>query len=239
MKNNNAKTKDFTFKQFKVTGGYSGMPVSTDSVLLGTWCDLHRATKVLDIGTGTGLLALICAQRNPNCTIDAIEIDDQACSAAKTNFDNSPWHTRINLLSGDVLTFPFQSKYDAIICNPPYFDTGETSSKKQRAIARHTLTLNHQALLTKVLTLVTEEGKAWFVLPEAEGRKFIELALSIGWNLTKLCEVQSTDRKPPHRLLIQLAQIDTGLESQQLIIQTNNAYTEDFIALTQDFYLKM
>ncbi|NOH70188.1 methyltransferase [Vibrio pectenicida] len=235
----NTQTKDFAFKQFKVTRGLSGMPVSTDSVLLGAWCEIGISARILDIGTGTGLLALMCAQKNNDCYIDAIEIDRQALLAAKNNFLLSPWHTRLNLLSGNVLTFPFQHKYDAIICNPPYFNNGKVAKTKERAIARHTLTLSHQALLKQCLNLITKEGHAWFILPEIEGRSFISQAQKLGWHLAKLCEVRPTNKKPTHRLLIQLTQTDVKSETQQLIIRKNKLYTDEFITLTQAFYLKM
>ena len=239
MKKSDTRTKSFAFKQFKVNSGRVGMPVSTDGVLLGAWSDISQSKKILDIGTGTGLLALMCAQRNHNCFIDAIEIDAQACLIAKSNFLASPWHTRICLLSGDVSTFLFKHKYDTVICNPPYFNSGETAQIKARAIARHTLTLEHEVLLKKTLNLITEDGKACFVLPEAEGRTFIKQAESLGWYLTRLCEVRPTDKKSTNRLLIQLTPYEVELTCQKIIIQKNNAYTEDFIALTKDFYLKM
>ncbi|MBU2896320.1 tRNA1(Val) (adenine(37)-N6)-methyltransferase [Vibrio hepatarius] len=235
----NTQTKDFAFKQFKVTRGLSGMPVSTDSVLLGAWCEIGISARILDIGTGTGLLALMCAQKNNGCYIDAIEINRQALLAAKNNFLLSPWQTRLNLLAGNVLTFPFQHKYDTIICNPPYFDSGEIAKTQTRAIARHTLALSHQALLKQCINLITKEGHAWFILPEIEGRRFISQAQQLGWFLAKLCEVSPTDKKPTHRLLIQLTRTNVQTETQKLTIRTNNLYTKEFIDLTQAFYLKM
>ncbi|MYM59510.1 methyltransferase [Vibrio sp. OCN044] len=239
MKKSDTRTKSFAFKQFKVNSGRVGMPVSTDGVLLGAWSDIHNSKRILDIGTGTGLLALMCAQRNHHCLIDAIEIDEQACLIAKNNFFASPWHTRICLQQGDVLAFPFKYKYDTVICNPPYFNNGEAALIKARAIARHTLTLEHEDLLKIALRLITEDGKACFILPEVEGIKFIEQAKTLGWYLSKLCEVKPTGSKTTSRLLIQLTPHEVEAEYQQIIIQENNTYTEDFIALTKDFYLKM
>lgn len=239
MKNTQSKTKDFSFKQFKIAGGYSGMPVSTDGVLLGAWCGIKQANTLLDIGTGTGLLALMCAQRNPDCVIDAIDIDQHALQAAKENFTSSPWSSRLTLLEGDVLNFPFGTSYDAIVCNPPYFNSGEHAQNQQRATARHTLTLSHEALLERCFKLLSADGQAWFVLPEAEGRTFISLAETLGWHLAGLCEVQPTAKKPVSRLLIQLSQYTSNAKIEKLIIQKDNGYSDEFVALTKAFYLKM
>ncbi|CAM2777718.1 tRNA1(Val) (adenine(37)-N6)-methyltransferase [Vibrio neptunius] len=239
MKKNQLKTKDFSFKQFKIAGGHSGMPVSTDGVLLGAWCDIKQANTILDIGTGTGLLALMCAQRNPDSVIDAIDIDQHALLAAKENFASSPWLSRLTLLEGDVLNFPFVTSYDAIVCNPPYFNSGEHAQNQQRATARHTLTLSHEALLRQCFKLLSSDGRAWFVLPEAEGRMFISLAETLGWHLVGLCEVQPTAKKPVSRLLIQLGQHASNAKTERLIIQQDNGYSDEFVALTKAFYLKM
>ncbi|USD32058.1 MULTISPECIES: tRNA1(Val) (adenine(37)-N6)-methyltransferase [Vibrio] len=239
MKNTKTKTKDFSFKQFKISGGYSGMPVSTDGVLLGAWCDIKQANTILDIGTGTGLLALMCAQRNISATIDAIDIDQHALQAAEDNFTSSPWSSRLTLLEGNVLNFPFGTSYDAIVCNPPYFNSGEHAQSQHRATARHTLTLSHEALLQQCQKLLNADGRAWFVLPETEGRLFISLAETLGWHLASLCEVHTTEKKPVSRLLIELSQHPSNTKVETLIIQDDNGYSDKFIALTKAFYLKM
>lgn len=239
MKNTTSKTKSFEFKQFKVEGGYSGMPVSTDGVLLGAWCELDKIKTLLDIGTGTGLLALMAAQRNANLIVSAIDINTEAIAAAQYNFEQSAWAKRLTLYHGDVLSYQFTQPFDAIVCNPPYFNSGEQSKFEQRAIARHTDTLNHLDLLARCYSLLQPDGYACFVLPTVEGNQFIELATATGWSLQKLCHVKPNQEKAENRLLFQLGKRATNLEENHLNIRDKQSYSDEFIALTKDFYLKM
>lgn len=233
------KTKDFQFKQFSISGGYTGMPVSTDGVMLGAWAELGQCSQVLDIGTGTGLLSLMIAQRYPTMDIDAIDIDQHAISAAKQNFAASPWEERFKLLNGDILSYSFNQSYCAIICNPPYFNSGEKAQNQTRAIARHTDQLNHQALLNRCWQLLKHNGKASFVLPLVEGNHFIQLALDMGWHLSRRCEVKPREAKPVNRLLIELSKQATTVENNRIQIADTQGYSADFVQLTQAFYLKM
>ncbi len=195
----------FTFKQFHVDDLGCGMPVSTDGVLLGAWAQYTNAERLLDIGTGTGLLALMSAQRFQDAAITAIDIDSTAIYDAKRSFAASGWSTRLTLLQGDVIKQNFSDHFTGIICNPPYFNSGEVSSNTQRATARHTHTLAHEQLLDRCHSLLTEEGQASFVLPTPEGEQFIAIAKQQGWHLTRLCRVQTTPKKPCHRLLFTAA----------------------------------
>lgn len=233
------KTKDFAFKQFTVYGGYSGMPVSTDGVLLGSWMPIHTISNLLDIGTGTGLLSLMCAQRAPLLAITAIDIDTSAIEAAQHNFTQSPWNHRLTLNQGNILDHPFSTLFDAIICNPPYFNSGEVAQVEQRAVARHTDNLSHHALLHRCHQLLTDDGYGCFILPLVEGDAFIQLALNMGWHLHTRVEVQPIEHKPISRLLIKLGKRAQETQHNSLLIRENNQYTNAFIELTKDFYLKM
>ncbi len=240
MKEKTLETKSFNFKQFSIYGGQSGMPVSTDGVLLGAWTQLKRQQNVLDIGTGTGLLTLMLAQRYPSVNLAAIDIDPDAIHAAKINFDHSPWSDRLQLYFGSVLEVELPEQFDAIICNPPYFNSGEQAAHSQRATARHTASLDHKALAVRCYELTTKSATASFILPIVEGEQFIELAKQSGWHLSRRLDVRTTARKQPTRLLFELSK-DPGvqLDHQQLLIHDQSGYSEAFIALTQDFYLKM
>ncbi len=213
--------------------------MSTDGVLLGAWVDMSGAQVVLDIGTGTGLLSLMCAQRNPKIKIQAIDIDDHAIEAAQVNFSHSPWQARLTLHHGNVLEYSFTDKFDRIICNPPYFNNGEQATNQSRATARHTNCLTHNDLLASCKQLLSDSGKASFVLPLVEGEQFIQLAQKQGWHLSRLCQVKPTERKQVTRLLIELQKKPTETISESLTIHSDNGYSVDFIALTKDFYLKM
>jgi tRNA1Val (adenine37-N6)-methyltransferase len=237
-------TKNFHCKQFSITGGESGMPVSTDGILLGAWARIENqltqpTPSILDIGTGTGLLALMLAQRTHHSQITAIDIDQSAISAAKINFAQSPWRERFTLIHDNILEISIDHAFDMIICNPPYFTTGQPSQQSQRAIARHTIQLDHHDLLTTCWNILTLSGRANFVLPVAEGEQFLSLAEQLGWFLTRKCQVRPNPLKSPNRLLIELSKKIEECEHSELIIKENNSYSQNFISLTKDFYLKM
>ncbi|EIU7856634.1 methyltransferase [Vibrio parahaemolyticus] len=239
MKSGKFQTKGFKFKQFCIEGGESGMPVSTDGVMLGAWMESPSSAHILDIGTGTGLLALMCAQRFPDAKITAVDIETTAVEAASHNFSHSPWHDRLSVQHTNVLIFSPPQRFQRIVCNPPYFNTGEQAKQSQRATARHTDSLRHDALLKCCYQLLDTEGKASFVLPITEGELFIELALTRGWALSRLCRVQPSEKKPVHRLLFELAKQPCDTQESHLIIHSSDGYSDDFVRLTHEFYLKM
>ncbi len=215
------------------------MAVSTDGVLLGAWCQVEQAHHILDIGTGTGLLALMCAQRNSLAKITALELDAYAVQAASDNFSQSPWAARLSLIHADAQTVALDEQYDVIICNPPYFNSGEHAQTTQRATARHTHTLNHQCLLERCVQWLKPEGKASFILPIAEGEQFIKIAQSLGLQLQRRCLVKPTQAKAANRSLFELARSTVMTDEQRIVIRNNGQYSEEFTALTKEFYLKM
>ncbi|MGR5064155.1 tRNA1(Val) (adenine(37)-N6)-methyltransferase [Photobacterium sp. DNB22_13_2] len=236
--------KGFTLKQFHVNDHGCGMPVSTDGVLLGAWADLPQSGPILDIGTGSGLLALMAAQRtakqgNP---ITAIEIDNGAAVAAQRNFIDSPWAERIEVAHQTVQVWANQQpsgSVEAIVCNPPYFNHGEQADCQARAAARHTDTLPHHELLAAIRHLLSPAGSASLILPVYEGEQLIEAARSHQLYCHRLCKVKTTERKPPSRLLIDLRKSPLPCQTEQLLIHQDGQYSEGFIALTKAFYLKM
>ncbi|MCC4782259.1 tRNA (adenosine(37)-N6)-methyltransferase TrmM [Vibrio splendidus] len=242
MKDKKTETKSFNFKKFSIYGGQSGMPVSTDGVLLGAWANLAHKESILDIGTGTGLLALMAAQRFEDSSISAIDIDQHAIDAATVNIKQSPWQDRISLHHGSVLTTDFSQRFDAIICNPPYFNSGEQAQQSQRATARHTDSLDHLQLAERCFEITTDAATASFILPTPEGEGFIKLAQQCGWFLAKRLDVKTTNRKPALRVLFELSKdpaCEQDLQRESLTIHHDGGYSETFIALTKDFYLKM
>ncbi|WCE30215.1 tRNA1(Val) (adenine(37)-N6)-methyltransferase [Vibrio sp. SCSIO 43137] len=239
MNRDKKRTKDFKFKKFGIYGGFSGMPVSTDSVLLGAWIDLDQAETILDIGTGTGLLTLMCAQRSATAQITAIELEKSACKAAEINFQNSDWGERISLIQSNIVSWQNSQTFDTIVCNPPYFNSGEQSQSAQRAIARHTQTLNHASLLQQCSKRLSQCGKASFVLPLTEGERFIQLAKADNWFVSRLCKVKPTPSKPVNRLLIELTRTQVSGEESSLTISDQQGYSKEFTQLTKEFYLKM
>ena len=226
MKSKKLKTKGFNFKQFCIEGGESGMPVSTDGVMLGAWIQSPNNAQILDIGTGTGLLALMCAQRFTEAQVTAVDIELTAIEAAQKNVVQSPWSARVSVDHSDILDFTPTHPFQRIICNPPYFNSGEQSKHSQRATARHTDTLGHKVLLQRCYHLLDDEG-------------FIELALHQGWHLSRVCRVQPSEKKLVHRLLFELAKQPCDTQESHLIIHSHDGYSDDFVQLTREFYLKM
>lgn len=232
-------SKSFTFKQFHIDIGSCGMPVSTDGVLLGAWTNISECSQILDIGAGTGLLSLISAQRNSNAHIDAIELMPIAAEVARLNFSQSPWKERLVLIHQDFLSYQTAYEYDAIICNPPYFNNGEQSLKGERSTARHTDSLPFDKLLQHCKTLISSTGRASFILPVFEGEIFIKIAKGCDFHLTKITKVKTTEKKSPTRLLIELSLFPHIYQESTLTIHDGNGYSDDFIKLTRMFYLNM
>ncbi len=213
------------------------MKVGTDGVLLGAWAQWPSCCKrILDIGTGTGLVALMLAQRCGEAAIDAIEIDDSSLLDAQVNAVQSPWKERLHFYLGRIQDYATRSAhlYDLIVSNPPFFKAGVA-----RNSARHTLMLSHEELVDAVVRLLTPKGYFCLILPFQEGRDFIALAKSKGLWLCKTTEVSSTTNKPPHRLLMQFGREQCSCVQNKLHISNNQSYSPDFIGLTKDFYLAM
>tara|TARA_B100000497_G_C7682931_1_gene413379 strand:+ start:1344 stop:2066 length:723 start_codon:yes stop_codon:yes gene_type:complete len=239
-----SKDPIFKFKKFEIDQSHCLMKVGTDGILLGAWCDVQGAKKVLDIGTGTGLVALMITQRTKNTMIMAVEVDQESSHQAKMNFDTSMWHDRLDLYKGTIQDFAHQgtSQFDHIVCNPPFFSGGTLSTNQDKNNVRHTIKLSHQDLLKSVRTLISTNGKFSLILPLIEGLRFIELAETYGLNCERKTEVKSRIKGNVERLLLQFSKVQSkGLKEDELIIYKSDSkdYTNDFIELTKDFYLKM
>lgn len=222
------------------------MKVGTDGVLLGAWCRLRPEDKhLLDIGTGTGVIALMLAQRTEvlGAVIKAIEIDRQSCLKAQENFDASYWADRIELHSTSVQEFARHSTsecFDHIISNPPYFVGSLNSPDAARNTARHTSSLPHEELTAACLKLLSPSGLLSLILPSVEGEKFITIAAGDGFCLSRRMEVWPTPQSGPKRLLLEFSRHEIPPhELPPLIIEGAGAgtFSEEYRALTHDFYL--
>ncbi|MEG1210514.1 MAG: tRNA1(Val) (adenine(37)-N6)-methyltransferase [Leclercia sp.] len=233
----------FTFKQFFIAHDRCAMKVGTDGILLGSWTPVAGVKRILDIGSGSGLLALMLAQRTePSVTLDAVELDPQAAEQAGENVAESPWASRITLHCADVLAWaPEQTAcYDLIVSNPPYYEPGVECATPEREQARYTGSLDHNALLSCAAGLISEEGFFCVVLPESVGSVFIANALDMGWFLRLRTDIADTDGKLPHRVLLALSPKEGEYFSDRLVIRgPDQRYSDDYTALTWPFYLFM
>lgn len=218
------------------------MKVGIDGVLLGAWTDVKEAGRILDIGTGSGLIALMLAQRS-HADITAIDIDGDAVIQARENFESSPWNNRLIAQQIPLQEFVLYSKsgFDLVVTNPPFFVNSMKAPDNQRNTARHTDTLTHIELIDCVVKLLNKNGRLCLILPVKEGEDCINYALSIGLYCQKRVTIYPKPGAEAKRLLIELSYRKTACNYSNLTIETGerHRYTEDFIALAKDYYLKL
>ena len=230
----------FKFKQFDVLQEQSGMKIGTDGVLLGAWADLHNAKHILDIGTGTGLIALMCAQRHQTALITAVEIEEKAAVEATYNFTKSPWSNRLKIVKTDFKQFMSNNKFDIIISNPPFFDENVLSSKYQRNLARNAEHLPLQTLLAKAKEMLTIDGTINLILPVSKLKILEKNLKNEQLYLQKICYVKGRKEMPVKRILVQIGKKNMPIEKSELTIEIDrHLYTDKYKALTREFYLKM
>ena len=216
------------------------MKVGTDGVLLGAWAKLEHATHILDIGTGTGLIALMAAQRNSSAFIDALEIDLNACEQARENILASPWAQRITLIPTALQNYTSPRIYDCILCNPPFFSQSTKTPDQGRTIARHNDTLPHTVLLKHVSQLLTPQGIFCAILPVKEATEMIQNARQYRLFPKHITRVLPNPGKPPKRYLMLFACNETLPLTDEIIIEySRHQYSPEYINLTKAFYLKM
>ena len=230
----------FRFKQFTVWHDRCAMKVGTDGVLLGAWCPVDSRASVLDVGTGSGLIALMLAQRIQGAQITAIDIDAGAVEQAKYNFDVSPWADRLECHQTALQELEGEGIYDLIVSNPPYFQDSLKNPDSQRAMARHTDTLSYEELLKHGARLLTQEGIIALVLPIEAEQQIIALAQIYGLYPTHITHVYPKPGKAAKRLLIAFSPLAYRLSpiANSLTLESETApRSEAYIELTKEFYL--
>lgn len=228
----------FRFKQFAVEQEDVAMKVGTDGVLLGAWADCEGAKNILDIGTGTGVIALQMAQRNPEAQVCAVEIDETAAHRARANFDLSPWAERLTVEQTAVQEFEPSEKFDLIVSNPPYFVDSLLPPDAKRSTARHTHDLTFEELDNAVARLLSGNGKFALILPVTEFEKYLALTQL---HLVHRCDVCPVEGGAVKRIMGEFAkQKPTTIKHETIAIERGRRgdYTDDYRALTKDFYLK-
>ena len=230
----------FQFKQFLVHQQKTAMRVGTDGVLLGAWVNVQNEQKILDIGTGTGVIALMMAQRT-SAKITGIEIEKNAADEARNNSQNSPWPERIEIKHISFQEFAYRSdkKFDLIISNPPFYENDQKSTNSKLSIAKHCDFLTFDELLFGAEKLLTSEGKLAIILPVIQAERLIEKAKKIGLYLFRLTNVKPTPIKVVNRYLMEFSKKNTELKGDCLTIfeKDGKHSSKPYQNLTKDFYL--
>jgi tRNA1Val (adenine37-N6)-methyltransferase len=229
----------FRFKQFAIRQEKSAMKVGTDGVMLGAWVNIGDAKSILDVGTGTGLIAIMLAQRS-NATIKAVEVDEQSAQQAMENVSNSRWQNRITIHCQSFQHFAEKTnhRFDLIVSNPPYFIKSLKSDEVARSIARHNELLPHTDLLNGINKLLAENGRFAGIFPYVEGNVFVALASTIGLYCTKRVSIYGKINGSIKRLLLEFSKEKLPLDETEITVRgLNGEYTPEYVNLTKDFYL--
>lgn len=235
-------SKPFHFKEFSVSQDKTAMKIGTDGVLLGAWAKVNQAFSILDIGTGTGVIALMMAQKSNAEIIDAIELDDSAYEQAVDNFENSDWGDRLFCYHASLLEFAeeIEDKYEVIVSNPPFYTDAYKTDNEERNKARFEDSLPFEHLIHGVTSLLEENGNFYVIIPYKEESNFISLAKKHGLFLQNCCRVKGNENAEFKRSLLQFSFKDSTANFETLTIEIErHKYTQEYINLVKDFYLKM
>ncbi|WP_282164508.1 tRNA1(Val) (adenine(37)-N6)-methyltransferase [Cellulophaga baltica] len=242
--------KPFRFKQFTVNQDKCAMKIGTDGVLLGAWASVNNSMHtILDIGTGTGVIALMLAQRSIADTIEAIELDGDAFEQCTDNFEASDWGDRLFCFHAGFDEFvdeyteeePEEAElYDLIVSNPPFYSEEVSSGNDARDQARQNSSLPFDELVSGVSKLLSPTGVFATIIPYKEEENFIALALENNLYPNRITQVRGTENTEIKRSLLEFSLTESEYTSKELIIELErNVYTKEYIELTKDFYLKM
>lgn len=231
----------FRFKQFFIRQEFTSHKVGTDSVMLGSWVQASNPVNILDIGTGTGLLALMLAQRFYSAVIDAVELDKEAFIEASINFSYSPWSERLNAIHADFNDWnpDDNKKYDLIISNPPYFHQSLKPPSIKKSLARHQDSLDILKLITRSISLLSNRGVISLILPLTSYDKVKQYLLSeTNYAFKRCCRISGTASKKPNIIMISIAKQPPSLIHESITIRQADTqeYTTAYLTLTEAFY---
>ncbi len=233
------KNSSFQFKQFTVHQSKATLKVCTESCIFGATIPAEKAQHILDIGTGTGLLALMLAQRS-DASIEAIELDTPSSEDAQKNFNESKWKNRITLHHGDVKTFKSNNTFDLIVCNPPFFIQHLKSNDTRKNAALHGSELEPDDLCTIVNHLSAEEGEFFILLPEKEMKRMNDQMTTLGWKKNYSLAIYQEEQKNIFRMIGGFSKQTNTIDLVQkklVIYNKDRSYTPDFITLLKEYYL--
>ncbi len=230
----------FRFKEFELQDDLCAMKVGTDGVLLGAWADLRGGRRVLDMGTGSGLIALMAAQRVPTAEVVAIDIDHGAARQARANVAASPWSSRIEVLEADVREFNSERRFSHIVSNPPFFVDSLHSPNGARTVARHTTSLTFDDIVAAACRLLDDGGVLSLILPTDVASDMRYAAFGRLW-LCRQTDVATREGDAPKRTLMEFVMSPSPLMPRVdslLIHSSSGGYSEAYRRLVEEFYLK-
>lgn len=240
-------TDTFNFKHFKVKQDRCAMKIGTDSVLLAAWTQINSDTrKILDVGSGTGVISLMMAQRCPGAEIDGVELDPDAYEQCVENFEQSPWH--LNLFnyhcSFQEFADSIEEQYDLIVSNPPYFDQGDRP-ESSRKLARDATSLPLKSLIDGAQKRLAKNGRLALVLPADQENNLLAILEQYNFTILRMTRVRGTAERPVKRILVECTQktkntSTSNIQSKELIVEhQRHIYTHEYQELVREFYLKM
>jgi tRNA1Val (adenine37-N6)-methyltransferase len=227
--------KPFTFKQFEIQQTKNVFRVGTDGVLLGALANIENVSKVLEVGTGTGLVSLMLAQRNSSAEFLGIDINKEAASLTNLNFTNSPFALRLKNIHQDFKNFETEEKFDLIVSNPPYFEVSDSEKDK---IARQTVELNFRQLILKSSELLSKKGVFSVIIPVEAGAEFSKIAKENRFYLTKEINIKGIENSKVKRQILEFSLIKKPFEELEFIIEKSpRQYSDQYLELTKEFHV--
>lgn len=228
----------FRFKQFAIDQAGCGMKINTDGVLLAAIATADTPLRILDVGTGTGVIAMMLAQRFPAAHVDAVEIDASAAATADQNFANGPFSGRLAVHTGDILSFEAATGYDLIISNPPFFVNDLKNPEARKRLARHADEDFFTGLIRKVAKLLNPDGQFWLILPVKQAEELVVQAVLYQLFPSRIIHVHSDESKPEIRQVICFSFANTApVHEDFYIYAAQGVYTDAYVSLLKDFFL--
>lgn len=227
--------KPFTFKQFEIQQSKDVFRVGTDGVLLGALADVESASNVLEVGTGTGLISLMLAQRNPHAEFLGLDINEDAAQLTRLNFENSPFRLRLKNSHQDFKTFETSDRFDLIVSNPPYFE--ESGSEKDK-IARQTVELNFSQLITRAAELLSGSGIFSVIIPVEAGEIFVSIGKENNLYLKRKINIKGIEGSKTKRLILEFSSEAKEVDESGFIIEKSpRQYSDPYLELTKEFHV--
>ena len=227
--------KSFKFKQFEIQQSKDVFRVGTDGVLLGAMANVEGISTVLEVGTGTGLISLMLAQRNHEAWFLGLDINEEAVSLTKANFENSPFCARLKNIHQDFKVFETKERFDLIVSNPPYFEESDSDKDK---VARQTVELNFRQLIDSSARLLSDGGILSVIIPIEAGEVFISLAKESGLFLNRRINIKGIEGSKAKRLILEFSSMEKNLEESEFIIEKSpRIYSDQYLELTKEFHV--